>query len=113
MIRIQELFDDGEYVLSSNPDVTFLHIYSFFIILFSCLWLFSLQEIRRQKVCQEVMILRLFLCILPFCQIISLGVSIFLLQFEVFIGISHDSEIPLEVFPLYHHRASAVVGMKG
>ena len=43
----------------------------------------------------------------------SLGVSIFLLQFEVFIGIFHDSEIPLAVFPLYHYRASAVVGMKG
>ena len=113
MIRIQELFDYGEYVLSSNPDATFLPIYSFFIILFSCLWLFSLQEIRWQKVCHEVMILRLFLCILPFCHIIILGVSIFLLQFEVFIGISHDRKIPLEVFPLYHYRSAAVVGMKG
>ena len=113
MIRIQELFDDGESALSSNPEVTFLRIYSFFIILFSCLRLFSLQEMRRQKVCQEVMLWGLFLCILPFCQIISLSVSIFSLQFEVFIGISHDSEIPLEVFTLYHYRASAVVGMKG
>ena len=48
-----------------------------------------------------------------FSSLQSLGVSIFLLQFEVFIGIFHDSEIPLEVFPLYHYRASAVVGMKG
>jgi hypothetical protein len=31
MITVEKLFDDGEDVLGSNPDVTFLHI----IVLFS------------------------------------------------------------------------------
>ena len=49
MIAIQELFDDGENVLSCNPDITFLHTF----------WFISFFFYRRllQIACQKLDVL--------------------------------------------------------
>ena len=54
VIRIEELFDYGEDVLCSNPDITFLHsAYSLFLFFFACC--FFCKHLL-QKVCQMLVV---------------------------------------------------------
>ncbi|EDY96319.1 hypothetical protein BACPLE_00755 [Phocaeicola plebeius DSM 17135] len=62
MVAIQELLYDGEYVFCCNPDITFLHISLFFMIV-----RIKFFPVLTQKKCQ----IRLYLTFCLYAEILS------------------------------------------